>query len=138
MISYQLKIPTDMVTKYTLMIAFGCLVLTLFQVVNTVNYIGSIYAIGAILTGRTSHIHKAIFIIGFGCSLDIIHLITYSSKSSWIFIKIVQFIIHVLGFAFEIVTILSLHCYWKYIEEIKKQPEKSWFQHKLGQIFFNN
>ncbi|XP_060837992.1 uncharacterized protein LOC132920015 [Rhopalosiphum padi] len=138
MISYQLKLSTDMVTKYTLMIAFGCLVLTLSQIVNKVNYIGSTYAIGAILTGRNSHIYTAMFIMGFGCSIDIIHLITYSSKSSWVFIKVVQFITRLLGFMFEIVTIVSLHCYWKYTEEIKKQPEKSWFQHKLGQIFSNN
>lgn len=30
--------------------------------------------------GRTSHIHKAMFIMGFGSIMDMIHLITYSSK----------------------------------------------------------
>ncbi|KAL4142408.1 hypothetical protein QTP88_004875 [Uroleucon formosanum] len=128
----------DLITKYTLMIAAGYLVLTMFQFINKMNYIGSIYAIGAIITSRTSHIHRAVFITGFGCSIDIIHLIFHRSKSSWVLVKIFQFTIHLLvskiiGVAFEIVTILSLHCYWKYIEEIQKQPEKTWFQHKLGQ-----
>ncbi|XP_022175257.1 uncharacterized protein LOC111037175 [Myzus persicae] len=135
MISYQLKLPTDLITKYTLMIAVGCLVLTMFQTINMVNYVGSTYAIGAITTGRTSHIHKAIFIIGFGCCIDIVHLIFHTSKSSWVFVKVVQFLIRLLGVSFEIVTILSLHCYWKYTEAIQKQPEKTWVQHKLGQVF---
>ncbi|XP_050066836.1 uncharacterized protein LOC114121128 isoform X2 [Aphis gossypii] len=110
------------------------MVLAFFRMVNMVNNIGSTYAIGAILTGRTSHIHKAMFIMGFGSIMDMIHLITYSSKSSWFFMKVVQFIIRVLCIVFEIVTILSLHCYWEYDEEMKKQPQKTWFQHKLGQM----
>ncbi|XP_003240571.1 uncharacterized protein LOC100568657 [Acyrthosiphon pisum] len=135
MISYELKLRTDLITKYTLMIAAGYLVLTMFQCINQMNYIGSIYAIGAIITNRTSHIHRAIFITGFGCIIDIIHLIFHRSKSSWVFVKVIQFTIHLFGAAFEIVTIVSLHCYWKYTEEIQKQPEKTWVQHKLGQAF---
>lgn len=45
-----------------------------------------------------------------------------------------QYLILYSGIVFEIVAILSLHCYWEYDKEMKKQPQKTWFQHKLGQM----
>ncbi|XP_025206199.1 uncharacterized protein LOC112602373 [Melanaphis sacchari] len=116
MLRIQFEISNSNIKKYVFINLAICIVLTYFELINSVNYITFFIVVGAVLKGNIiSAMPYALILTAIGCVFDTFSVFfrtTDYDNSSWAYIKFLHCIMNIFILLYMFLYILMLYCYW--------------------------
>ncbi|XP_022180829.1 uncharacterized protein LOC111041007 [Myzus persicae] len=116
MLRIQFEVLNSNIKKYVFVNLVICIVLTYFEMTNSVNYIAIVIVVGALLKGNTNRaMPYALVLTAIGCVFDIFSVLfrpTDYKSSSWAHVKFFQYIMRIFTILYVLLYILMLYCYW--------------------------
>ncbi|XP_015363978.1 PREDICTED: uncharacterized protein LOC107161896 [Diuraphis noxia] len=116
MLRIQFEVLNSSIKKYVFVNLAICIVLTYFNMMNSINYIAIAIIVGAMLKGNTNRaMPYSLFLTAIGCVFDIFSVLFRSTNydsSSWAYVKFFHYIMCIFIFLYVIFYILMLYCYW--------------------------
>ncbi|XP_027839646.1 uncharacterized protein LOC114121471 [Aphis gossypii] len=116
MLRIQFEIFNSNIKKYVFINLAICIVLTYFELTNSVNFITIFIVVGALLKGKTiSAMPYALILTAIGYVFDIFSVFfstNDSDSSNYGYIKFFYCIMQIFTLIYMLFYILMLYCYW--------------------------
>ncbi|XP_026804039.1 uncharacterized protein LOC113547755 [Rhopalosiphum maidis] len=125
MLRIQFEILNSNIKKYMFINLAICLVLTYFELINSINYITTFIVVGALLKGNTIRaMPYALILTAIGYMFDSFYIFfgttNYVSSSC---VKFFHCIMHIFSILYMLLYILMLYCYWLHCMTVAQKKQ---------------